>query len=153
MWIGYTRQEEITSYQIPKSSGEASTQPRMRQEAEVRTLHPVPVQEFLIADLRLYLVPREAVNITDLRLFLPSRDAVNIADLRLCAEARVHKMCFGYLDRNGAVVFRSCCPVDQINRVSSPHFMSGYEQLSTVLQVFSGGQVTSQLLVKVIRYF
>ena len=34
--------------------------------------------------------------------FLLLRESVNIADLRLCAEARVHKMCFGYLDRQGA---------------------------------------------------
>ena len=31
------------------------------------------------------------------------RKAVNIADVRLCAELRVHKMCFGYLDR---LIFR-----------------------------------------------
>ena len=29
------------------------------------------------------------------------KGAVNIADLRECAEARVHKMCFGYLDSGG----------------------------------------------------
>jgi len=29
------------------------------------------------------------------------RKAVNIADLRACAEARVHSMCFGYLDSGG----------------------------------------------------
>ena len=29
------------------------------------------------------------------------RKAVNISDLRACAEARVHKMCFGYLDSGG----------------------------------------------------
>jgi len=29
------------------------------------------------------------------------RKAVNIADLRLCAESRLHKMCFGYLDSGG----------------------------------------------------
>ena len=29
------------------------------------------------------------------------RNAVNIADLRACAESRVHKMCFGYLDSGG----------------------------------------------------
>ena len=36
--------------------------------------------------------------------FLPNRrlaQAVNIADLRLCAEQRMHKMCFGYLDSGG----------------------------------------------------
>ena len=29
------------------------------------------------------------------------KNAVNIADLRECAETRLHKMCFGYLDSGG----------------------------------------------------
>jgi len=29
------------------------------------------------------------------------REAVNVADVRKCAEGRVHKMCFGYLDSGG----------------------------------------------------
>ena len=29
------------------------------------------------------------------------KNAVNIADLRACAETRLHKMCFGYLDSGG----------------------------------------------------
>ena len=43
-------------------------------------------------------------------LFL--RKVVNVADMRECAEARVHKMCFGYLDRS-----------DKTCRLAAPRFM------------------------------
>ena len=43
-------------------------------------------------------------------LFL--RKVVNVADMRECAEARVHKMCFGYLDRS-----------DKICQLAAPRFM------------------------------